>query len=182
MLFLNETWDRSQMLQPFFGLQKQRMSQCAMAEIYSYVCFVRCYVPEDDARYQWWYPCNDVCHYPKLICTRNAWIQYSPASFANYAVASGLCFDRNIAKSRRSPEGRSRMERVNGIEPSSPGWKPGVIAIIRHPRDDEYRQVLPILKSSFILFQSRFFLITDFSFSSVSFFQGWQVRIRRRIK
>lgn len=25
------------------------------------------------------------------------------------------------------------MERVNGIEPSSPGWKPGVIAIIRHP-------------------------------------------------
>ena len=25
------------------------------------------------------------------------------------------------------------MERVNGIEPSSPGWKPGVITIIRHP-------------------------------------------------
>ena len=25
------------------------------------------------------------------------------------------------------------LERVNGIEPSSPGWKPGVITIIRHP-------------------------------------------------
>ena len=29
------------------------------------------------------------------------------------------------------------MERVNGIEPSSPGWKPGVIAIIRHPHGKE---------------------------------------------
>gem|GEM_PF-5922108 len=25
------------------------------------------------------------------------------------------------------------MERVNGIEPSSSGWKPEVIAVIRHP-------------------------------------------------
>ncbi len=29
------------------------------------------------------------------------------------------------------------MERVNGIEPSSSGWKPEVIAIIRHPQSKE---------------------------------------------
>ena len=31
-----------------------------------------------------------------------------------------------------------KMERVNGIEPSSSGWKPEVITIIRHPRAKDY--------------------------------------------
>ncbi len=42
-------------------------------------------------------------------------------------------------KLRRTANAARRLERVNGIEPSSPGWKPGVITIIRHPRDGEYK-------------------------------------------
>ena len=77
----------------------------------------------------------------------------SPASSEDYAVASGLCFYIDKAKSRRSPEGRSRMERVRGIEPLSSGWKPEVIAIIRHPRDAKYKQIPTILKGSCALVQ-----------------------------
>ena len=33
-----------------------------------------------------------------------------------------------------------------GIEPASSGWKPEVIAIIRHPREGDYRQTFEVLK------------------------------------
>ena len=44
-----------------------------------------------------------------------------------------MMITENTGKNIAALSLRSRMERVNGIEPSSPGWKPGVITIIRHP-------------------------------------------------
>ncbi len=38
------------------------------------------------------------------------------------------------------------MERVAGIEPASSGWKPEVIAIIRHPRRADGSQSAPLFQ------------------------------------
>ena len=71
-------------------------------------------------------------------------IGFITSDMGNYRSPTPLQFDSRVIHPKEKAPAKAEafsLERVTGIEPVSPDWQPGVIAIIRYPHQGIYYKV-----------------------------------------